>query len=93
MELLIFVVWLCLCGVAAYIARGKGRSAVGSFFLSVILSPFVGIIVAAVMDPNLAGQGKKKCPNCAEFVQPEAKTCRFCQHRFAEEDSFRPFLE
>jgi hypothetical protein len=32
-------------------------------------------------------QAKKKCPNCAEFVQPDAKTCRFCQHSFVEEEA------
>lgn len=30
----------------------------------------------------------KKCPQCAEFVQPEAKICRFCRHDFtSSEDS------
>jgi len=87
MEISILIVWLALCGVAAYIAGNKGRSGVGIFFLSFFFSPVVGIIVALVMSPDLAAQGKKKCPNCAEFVQPDAKTCRFCQHSFVEEEA------
>ena len=89
MEALIIVMslvsWLALCGVAASIASKKGRSGEGVFFLSLLLSPLVGLIVAATMEPNLAAQGKKKCPNCAEFVQPDARVCRFCQHSFVEE--------
>jgi hypothetical protein len=86
-ELSIFVIWLALCGVAAYIAGGKGRSEVGIFFLSFFMSPLVGIIVALAISPNLAAQGKKKCPSCAEFVQPDARVCRFCQHSFVEEEA------
>lgn len=91
MEVLIFIAWLALCGVAAYIVANKGRSGVGVFFLSLFLSPLVGIIVAFSLSPNVekvaVAQGKKKCPNCAEFVQPDAKTCRFCQHSFVEEEA------
>jgi hypothetical protein len=91
MEVLIFIAWLALCGAAAYIAANKGRSGVGVFFLSFFLSPLVGIIVAFALSPNVEkvaiAQGKKKCPNCAEFVQPDAKTCRFCQHSFVEEEA------
>jgi Uncharacterised protein family UPF0547 len=87
MEILILMFWLALCAVAAYIASNKGRSGVGIFLLSVFLSPLVGVIVALAMSPNLAAQGKKKCPSCAEFVQPDAKVCRFCQHSFVEEEA------
>ena len=91
MEVLIVITWLALCGAAAYIAGNKGRSGVGIFFLSLFLSPIVGVIVALGMNPNVekvaVAQGKKRCPNCAEFVQPDAKTCRFCQHSFVEEEA------
>ena len=88
MAVLIFVIiWLALCGAGAYIAENKGRS----FFLAFFLSPLVGIIVAFALSPNLekvaVAQGKKKCSNCAEYAQPDAKTCRFCQHSFVEEEA------
>lgn len=82
---------LPLCGVAAYIASKKGRSGIGLFFLSLLLSPLVGIIVALVMNPDreiqAQRQGLKRCSSCAEFVQPSAKICRFCQHNFVEEEA------
>ena len=91
MEFLIFILWLALCGAAAYIASNKGRSGVGIFFLSFFLSPLVGIIVAVAMKLDetkvAVAQGKKKCPDCAEYVQPDAKTCRYCQHSFIEEEA------
>lgn len=78
MDMLIYaIIWLALCvGVAVY-AEKKGRSGVGVFFLSLFLSPLVGLIGA-----TLTTTSRKKCPECAEFVQPDAKTCRFCQHKF-----------
>jgi len=91
MEVIILIVWLALCGVSAYIAANKGRSGVGVFFFSFFLSPLIGIIVAFALSPNIEkvaiSQGKKKCPSCAEYVQPDAKACRFCQHSFVEEEA------
>lgn len=47
MELL--VVWLLLCAVVGAAASSKGRSGVGFFLLSLILSPLIGGIVALIV--------------------------------------------
>jgi hypothetical protein len=86
--ILIFIGWFVLCGAVGKYAENKGRNGIGVFFLSFFLSPLVGFVVALAMSPNekkvAAAQGKKRCPECAEFVQPEAKICRFCQHKFTQ---------
>ncbi len=88
LPILIFMGWFVLCGAVGKYAENKGRNGIGIFFLSFFLSPLVGFVVALAMSPNekkvAAAQGKKRCPECAEFVQPDAKTCRFCQHKFTE---------
>ena len=88
MEVAIIIVWLALCIVVGFYAESKGRSGIGIFFLSLILSPLVGFVAALAMKSDekkvAVAQGKKKCPECAEFVQADAKVCRFCQHKFTE---------
>jgi RNA polymerase subunit RPABC4/transcription elongation factor Spt4 len=83
MEFFIVIGWLVLCGAAASIASDKGRSGMGIFFLSFFLSPLVGFIVALVMEPDqrkiAKAKGMKKCPECRQFVQADARTCPFCR--------------
>ena len=81
--------WVVFSIVAAGIANNKNRNAYGVFFLSLVLSPLIGIIVALVMKSgdeiakDRAKRGEpsaeyRKCPFCAEAVRTEAVKCKHC---------------
>jgi hypothetical protein len=87
----IVVGWIAFSIVAGVIAGAKNRSAFGCFLLSLLLSPLIGIILAAAMPrietaPSVeavdapSGAGRVPCPMCSELIMPTAKVCRFCGH-------------
>lgn len=81
--------WIIFSVVAGWIASTKGRSFLGVFGLSLLLSPLVGLIVAfalkartdlekdAAIRSGSSGQ-YRKCPFCAEVVRIEAIKCKHC---------------
>lgn len=82
----ILVVWIFGATLAAKLADRKGLRGTTYFLLSLLLSPLVGLLAAAVSAPDqkavekqrLESGDERKCPWCAEMVKREAKVCRFC---------------
>ena len=80
------IVWLVLAILVGVYASNKGRSGIGFFFLAVLLSPLIGIIIAVLVSPNqeaiesdaIEKGSMRKCPNCAELIKKEAKICKHC---------------
>jgi phosphate/sulfate permease len=82
---------LVLAGLGGAYASAKGRSGVGFFLIAVLLSPLIGFIIAAIVQPIRANTEAKaletgdvrKCPNCAELVKAEARLCKHCHSELA----------
>ena len=83
MELFVVIAWLVLCGASAVYASNKGRSGVGIFFLSLLLSPLVGFVVAFVMEEKVTARHARSgagAPSYNREFNPDAltKKCPDC---------------
>lgn len=89
MEFLIFYVFVALIlsvAIGSWSER-KGQGFAMGFFVSLILSPLIGLIIVAISEDRTAQLKQaqmRKCPQCAELVQPDAKICRYCHYEFPQ---------
>lgn len=94
MELLFF--WLIMAGVVAFVANSKGKSGGLWFFYGLVIWP-IALIHAIVtskepeaVERQQLNQGNIRCPNCADWVYKQAKTCPHCQHRLTGKSQVQP---
>ena len=67
------LVWVGLSAVVGACARWQQHSALGWFFLSLIISPVIaGVFLLS------RGQGRTTCPHCHDLVDKEEIFCRTC---------------
>jgi hypothetical protein len=70
MEWIIF--WFIINCIVGYLIGRQKNDVASAIALSLILGP-IGWLISALSRGDL-----RKCPHCAEFVKPEAMTCRYC---------------
>lgn len=80
--MILFFLWVFFSICVGLASRAKGTSGfLTSFFVSLIFTPLVGILVVIFSKPDdkvLMRQGMKKCPSCAELVKADALKCKHC---------------
>lgn len=85
----IILLWIGGSIIVAFIAMARGRTGLGFFLLSLLISPliaFIAVLVAKNGDQIDQEEARthgtagayRKCPSCAEAVRREAIKCRFC---------------
>jgi hypothetical protein len=93
--------WIILSAVAGIVASSRGRNGPGFFVLSLVLSPLVGLLLAALLPSrqrrvaipgpeDLDTPARINCPRCAESIAAAAKVCRFCGHELRQESAHTP---
>lgn len=98
---MIILSWIVGSVVVSLVASARGRSGVGFFFLSLLLSPVIGLVLALALPSKvLRSEGGEpitaathvRCPDCREFVRRDAVRCKHCGVAL-EPEPYVPFSE
>ncbi len=87
MEYVIF--WPLFSVAVGILAHNRGRSGIGWFFLSLFISPLLGLIfVLVTKNLEMVSEGPNpethvKCPDCRELVLRDARKCKHCGCKLA----------
>jgi hypothetical protein len=95
----VYTLWFVGSIVVGIVAHARGRSGIGYFLLSALLSPLIGAVLALGLPSKLpsgttaalvpSAQTHGRCPACAEFVLPEARVCKHCGHALSPDPDFQ----
>jgi uncharacterized membrane protein YfcA len=74
----VLLVWSAIGALVGYlIGKWKGRGTLG-LWLGLLLGVIGWIIVAVLPDSQRVTGPSRRCPFCAEVVQPAAVVCKHC---------------
>jgi hypothetical protein len=83
----LFFFWVAFAIIVGVAANARGRSGVGWFLLSLLISPLLtGLLVLALkdisvdpgMDDTPSPETHVRCPDCRELVRMDAIKCKHC---------------
>ena len=88
---MLVVIWVILAFACASFAKRKGRDYWRWLVLSLVLSPFICIVILLISKDESEQVGiyegtLKKCYQCAEIVKKEAIRCKHCGAIFHDND-------